>query len=210
MGQSSLTKSKTSYRLSVFSRFKDLNFQEKERRLTMAIVWLLLFAVTIATVQSTVGTEASEREDLDLNFSVVDYIEANANATEKNAKEIQRLSSLSNRLSSEIQKLKDAWRMCQTGRVLCTSCGGRDPDPEKTVDIVERSVQFSPHFVGTPSVSMATSYLYLSSPEGADSWGFESYPSSITASGFTAYLYLIDAKIETLGANWIACGKVNV
>merc|ERR1712168_1722732 len=181
-----------------FWRFKKLHFQEKESRTRMAIVWLLLFVVTTATVQTTVGTKASEREDLDLDFSVVDYIEANANATERNAK--------------EIQKLKDASRMCQTGFTRCVSCGGNDPDGSRTKNYVKYSINFDPYFDGTPTVSMGTSELWMHTPDGeeGDSWGFFNYAQDVSASGFTAVLMQDDINIEDHGAIWIACGKVNV
>merc|ERR1711970_341400 len=186
------------YRLSVFlKRFKKLNFQEKERRSTMAIIWLLLFAITTA-VQTTVATKASEREDINIDFSeITNAITAIANATERNAK--------------KTEKLIGASRVCQTGTVSCKKCGGSDPAVGRTENTVEKAVSFYPHFAGTPTVTMATSKLFVYQENAAgDSWGFDNRVESLSASGFTAVLVQDDVAISEQKANWIACGRVYV
>merc|ERR1711970_598614 len=197
--QSSLRESKLPYRLSIFlKRFKILNFQEKGRRSTMAIVWILLFAITSATVQTTVATKASEREDINIDFSeITNAITAIANATERNAK--------------KIEKLIGASMMCQTGTVSCKECGGSDPAVGRTENTVEKAVYFYPYFTGTPRVTMATSKLWLNQKnEGGDSWGFDNRVESLSATGFTAVLVQDDVAIYEQSANWIACGRVSV
>merc|ERR1711970_449921 len=210
--QSSLRKSESPYRLSVFlKRFKKLNFQEKERRSTMAIIWLLLFAITTA-VQTTVATKASEREDINIDFSeITNAITAIANATERNAKKIEKSIGTIERNAKKIEKLIGASRVCQTGTVSCEKCGGSDPAVGRTENTVEKAVSFYPHFAGTPTVTMATSKLFVYQENAAgDSWGFDNRVESLSASGFTAVLVQDDVAISEQKANWIACGRVYV
>merc|ERR1711887_495714 len=163
----------------------------------MAIIWLLLFAITTA-VQTTVATKASEREDINIDFSeITNAITAIANATERNAK--------------KIEKLIGASMMCQTGTVSCKKCGGSDPAVGRTENTVEKAVSFYPHFAGTPTVTMATSKLFVYQENAAgDSWGFDNRVESLSASGFTAVLVQDDVAISEQKANWIACGRVYV
>merc|ERR1711887_477578 len=152
----------------------------------MAIIWLLLFAITTA-VQTTVATKASELEDINIDFSeITNAITAIANATERNAKKIEESIGTIERNAKKIEKLIGASRVCQTGTVSCKKCGGSDPAVGRTENTVEKAVSFYPHFAGIPRVTMATSKLWLNQGnEGGDSWGFDNRVERVYSTGFT-------------------------
>jgi len=94
---------------------------------------------------------------------------------------------------------------CQTGMTGCTSCGGKDPGQGTYVTTREYHVTFPKKFPGTPTVTSALNEISQKAPGSEDGYGWRIKANSVTSSGFTLQIELIDRPIYTFYANWIAC-----
>jgi len=121
------------------------------------------------------------------------------------------LSPITDRITALETAMKKASRMCQTGTVKCEGdCGGSDPDHTLTTNKKKVPVEFSPKFVEAPTVTMATSRLYMVAGSKSDRWGFFQEVEDLSTTGFTAVLVQEDIAISWHSALWIACGKVKL
>merc|ERR1712121_233150 len=179
---------------------QETKLSRKEKQSTMKFKWILLFAVAIATAQTTIAAASARK---------VGKVLRKAPVRENQDIDLTAITERIKAVETEVKGLKKAW-MCQTGKAYCKSCGGKDEDFSHITYTKEVKVSFSPKFVTIPKVNMATSELWMQAGKDYDMWGFGQDVKDISATGFTAVLKQYDIKIINHHALWIACGKVQL
>jgi len=111
-----------------------------------------------------------------------------------------------NRASLESLK-KTGLNFCQTGVAGCSSdCPEiKDEDNETERKHYPTDITFPKKFPGVPTVTAALNEIYMKAPGDEDYYGWGITTKSVTSSGFTLDIELVDRKITTFRANWIAC-----
>jgi len=155
---------------------------------------------------------------LEKRFAVIDMIQNQLAVVEANVStngdrisaNDDRISSVESKATTNENKIgsltSSGMSFCQTGVAGCSSCPGKDTDGQtEDVDPFEVEVTFPKKFPGTPNVTTALNEIYMSAPGDEDTYGWRVNANSITSSGFTLLIELIDRKITKFYANWIAC-----
>jgi len=92
---------------------------------------------------------------------------------------------------------------CQMGTVGCVSnCNG---NAEVYSTLYREYVTFAPTFSKRPDVVLAMNEIYQKSGGKYDWYGWKMYPTDVTHKGFYANIEMLDRKMTTFKAIWIAC-----
>merc|ERR1712168_409322 len=109
-----------------------------------------------------------------------------------------------NRASLESLK-KTGLNFCQTGVAGCyTNCPAiEDEGTETERKHYPTDITFPKKFPGVPTVTAALNEINMQAPGESDFYGWGITTKSVTSSGFTLDIELVDRKITTFRANWI-------
>merc|ERR1712189_96366 len=149
------------------------------------------------------------QEMLEQHFALIENhfatVEANVTA---NGASISSATTEIESLRASLESLKKTGlNFCQTGVAGCSSdCPEiKDEDNETERKHYPTDITFPKKFPGVPTVTAALNEIYMKAPGDEDYYGWGITTKSVTSSGFTLDIELVDRKITTFRANWIAC-----